>query len=109
MPGIRILNRPSIDGFRQDAQGVTATATNLDSGEGATIRARFLIGCDGGRPAIRKAIGASSVGDAVVQRVQSTFIRAPRPLDLLKGPPELGRPACGERGCQYGATRWVAV
>src|SRR3546814_6268656 len=49
--------------------------------------ARFLIGCDGGRSAIRKAIGASFVGDAVVQRVQSTYIRAPRLIDMLKAPP----------------------
>ena len=42
---------------------------------------RYLIGCDGARSVVRKAIGAELAGDAVVQRVQSTFIRAPGLID----------------------------
>jgi hypothetical protein len=49
------------------------------------VSARYLIGCDGARSVVRKAIGAELAGDAVVQRVQSTFIRAP---DLI------GRQSC---------------
>src|SRR6516165_5982877 len=46
---------------------------------GAARRAscRYLVGCDGARSVVRKAIGAELVGDAIVQRVQSTYIRAP--------------------------------
>ncbi len=43
---------------------------------------RYLIGCDGARSIVRKAIGAELTGDAVVQRVQSTYIRAPGLIDL---------------------------
>jgi len=35
------------------------------------------VGCDGARSVVRKAIGAELSGDAVIQRVQSTYIRAP--------------------------------
>ena len=54
------------------------------------LTARFLVGCDGGSSLIRKAIGAQFVGDAVVQRVQSSYIRAPGLLELTSHPPAWG-------------------
>jgi hypothetical protein len=51
------------------------------------LTCRYLIGCDGARSLVRKAIGAELDGDAIVQRVQSTYIRAP----------ELIRRQCYER------------
>ena len=47
--------------------------------------ARYLIGCDGGRSLVRKAIGAVFAGTPVIQRVQSTYIRAPELLGLVRG------------------------
>tara|TARA_R110000751_G_scaffold288076_4_gene393158 strand:+ start:3751 stop:5409 length:1659 start_codon:yes stop_codon:yes gene_type:complete len=85
--GIRLLNRTEIVDFNQDADGVTATAHDLETGEKTAIRSDFMIGCDGGRSFVRKEIGARFIGDAVVQRVQSTYIRAPGLLDLLKAGP----------------------
>ncbi len=77
IPGLTLLNRVEINGFEQTAEGVTAHGTQLDNNETITIRADFLVGCDGGRSAIRRAIGATLSGTAEVQRVQSTYIRAP--------------------------------
>ena len=54
----------------------SACATSTTGGI-SRIGCRFLIGCDGARSVVRKAIGAELAGDAVVQRVQSTYIRAP--------------------------------
>lgn len=90
MPGVTMLNRTSVEGFEQDAGGVSATARDLDTGETFRISAQFLVGCDGGRSEIRKAIGAALAGDAVVQRVQSTYIRAPGLVGMLKVPPAWG-------------------
>jgi 2-polyprenyl-6-methoxyphenol hydroxylase-like FAD-dependent oxidoreductase len=87
--GLRILNRTSVDGFTQRDDGVQATLTALDDGRSLQVDARFLVGCDGGRSAVRRAIGASLVGDEVVQRVQSTCIRAPGLRAMM------GRPAWG--------------
>ena len=81
MPKLRVLNRTSIKEFTQDADQVIATAENLDNGEKTRICCQFLIGCDGARSNVRKLIGAKFEGDPVVQRVQSSFIRAP---DLIK-------------------------
>ncbi|MBN8944786.1 MAG: FAD-dependent oxidoreductase [Rhizobiales bacterium] len=77
MPRIKIINRAAVWGLGQDDEGVTATAEDLDTGGTIRITAAYLAGCDGGRSLVRKAIGASFSGDAVIQRVQSTFIQAP--------------------------------
>src|SRR3954447_17868061 len=76
-PRITILNRRELEGFEQSDSGIVATVRNLDSGEHTQIAASFLVGCDGGRSSVRRAIGAKLEGDAVIQRVQATFIRAP--------------------------------
>jgi hypothetical protein len=54
---------------------------DLETGTVRRLSCRYLIGCDGARSVVRKAIGAELAGDAVVQRVQSTFIRAPDLID----------------------------
>ena len=78
--GLRILNRTRIDELTQDEDGVHATGLHLDTEAAVQIRCDYLIGCDGGRSGVRKAIGAKLAGTDVVGRVQSTYFRAP---DLL--------------------------
>ena len=80
MSTLRVINRARVIGFEQSASGVVARAERLDGGEALEIACHYLVGCDGGASPTRKAIGATFRGDPVVQRVQSTFIRAP---DLL--------------------------
>jgi len=82
-PRIRILNRTEIVDFAQNDAGVTASARDLDGGEPISIAADYLVGCDGGRSLIRRTIGAQLAGTPIVQRVQSTCIRAPDLLDRL--------------------------
>ncbi|WP_458097380.1 FAD-dependent oxidoreductase [Roseomonas sp. WA12] len=85
-PGIRVLNRVAVEGFEQDAEEVRASLDSLDGGEGFTITARYIIGCDGGRSTVRRGMGAKLEGTPVVQRVQSTFIRAPDLIDRIGEP-----------------------
>ena len=87
MDKIQLLNRTQVTSFRQEATAVYATALNLDTQERVTIACQYLVGCDGGRSTIRKTMGARFVGDAVVQRVQSTYIRAPKLLALMQCEP----------------------
>ncbi|GAB2894244.1 FAD-dependent oxidoreductase [Paralcaligenes ginsengisoli] len=86
-PEIRILNRKALSDFTQDAYGVHAVATDIDGGSTLQIDCDYLIGCDGGKSIVRKKIGAKLNGDAIVQRVQSSYIRAPHLLKLLRHPP----------------------
>jgi 2-polyprenyl-6-methoxyphenol hydroxylase-like FAD-dependent oxidoreductase len=90
MPGLRILSRTRCDAFTQSERRVTATVRDLDSGEPQDIVCDYLVGCDGGRSHIRRAIGATLSGDPVVQRVQSTFIRAPSLLGRMREKPSWG-------------------
>lgn len=81
-PKLTLMNRVIIDGFEQDGAGVTARGRMLETNAEITIRSDYMVGCDGGRSAVRKAIGSKLTGTAVVQRVQSTYISAPSLLGL---------------------------
>jgi 2-polyprenyl-6-methoxyphenol hydroxylase-like FAD-dependent oxidoreductase len=48
--GVKVLRGHELAGFTQDAEGVTVTAGDL------TVRAAYLVGCDGWRSAVRKAL-----------------------------------------------------
>jgi 2-polyprenyl-6-methoxyphenol hydroxylase-like FAD-dependent oxidoreductase len=87
MSGITILNRTRLDGFRQDETGIIAEVSNLDTGATDTITAQYLVGCDGARSVVRNGIGARLEGDAEIQKVQSTYFRAPKLLEQTPGKP----------------------
>jgi 2-polyprenyl-6-methoxyphenol hydroxylase-like FAD-dependent oxidoreductase len=98
-PRIRILNRTAVGNFVQDERGVTALARNLDSDEALSISCTYLVGCDGGRSMVRKAIGAKLAGTPDIQRVQSSYIRAPGLINLLPGKPAWMYLALNPRRC----------
>ncbi|MCA1457686.1 FAD-dependent monooxygenase [Bradyrhizobium sp. BRP22] len=84
MLGVRILSGTSLVDFRQSPEGVIACARERDTAEEMTLSCRFLVGCDGGRSLVRNMIGGRLSGDPVLQRVQSSFIRAPKLLGILR-------------------------
>ena len=73
--------------IHQDVDTAQVRCAVLSDGSTRLLRARYVVGCDGGRSLVRKSIGAQLVGDEVVQRVQSTCIRAPDLIAQLKAPP----------------------
>jgi 2-polyprenyl-6-methoxyphenol hydroxylase-like FAD-dependent oxidoreductase len=81
---VTILNRTEIESLEQTDDEVVATVRNLDTGQIIRIASRYLVGCDGGKSTVRRAIGAQLEGDAVIQRVQASFIRAPDLIGLQK-------------------------
>jgi 2-polyprenyl-6-methoxyphenol hydroxylase-like FAD-dependent oxidoreductase len=83
---IRLLNRTRVDAVNQEGDGVRASACDLGSGRCFDIECRYLIACDGGRSGIRRQIGAKLEGDEVIQRVQSSYIRAPGLLERITPP-----------------------
>ncbi|WP_332717063.1 FAD-dependent monooxygenase [Pelagibacterium mangrovi] len=54
---VRYYREAEVTGFVEDEAGV---AVNL--GDGGTLRAAYLVGCDGGRSVVRKAAGIEFVG-----------------------------------------------
>ncbi len=83
MPNARILSATTLTDFTQSDDGVTARATDAQ-GQTIEIACTYLIGCDGGRSGVRKAIGATLSGDVALQHVQSSYIRAPDLLPMLR-------------------------
>ena len=86
LPNVTLLNRTQVMSFTQDDSGVDAVLLDLETKKERRVRARYLVGCDGGSSMVRKAIGAKFEGTPVIQQVQSTFIRAPKLLAMLPRP-----------------------
>lgn len=99
LPNVTLLNRTQVTDFAQDDEGVTATATDLDTGATRRLRCRYMVGCDGGSSGVRKKMGARLEGTAVIQRVQSTYIRAPQLRALIPGKPAWSCYAMNPRRC----------
>jgi 2-polyprenyl-6-methoxyphenol hydroxylase-like FAD-dependent oxidoreductase len=85
LPGVTLLNRTQVTGFQQQAGHVEATLLDLETGQERRLRCRYLVGCDGGSSGVRKQIGAKLEGTPVIQRVQSTYIRAPALKAMIPG------------------------
>ena len=90
LPNIRFLHRTRVESY-EDATGdasqpIRVAATDLDHGNALELRARYLVGCDGGSSTIRKRMGARLEGTPIIQRVQSTFIRAPELTTRIAAP-----------------------
>lgn len=60
-PELEIRYGHSFTSLMQDASGVTVSYTD-DGGRSGTIRARYLVGADGGSSAVREALGLQMVG-----------------------------------------------
>ena len=55
-------------GLRATGVEVDATGATVTFGDGSTIRAKYVVGCDGARSAIRASIGRELVGDVSDER-----------------------------------------
>ena len=111
-PRIRIINRTSAEDVVVEQNSASVTLRDLDTGAIRRMECRFLVGCDGARSVVRKAIGAELSGDAVIQQVQSTFIRAPGLIDRQQHANAWGTGAINPRrsGMVYaidGSERWL--
>jgi len=109
---IRIINRTSVEDVVVEQERATVSLRDLETGAARRMACRYLIGCDGARSVVRKAIGAELRGDAVIQRVQSTFIRAPDLIDRQQHAPAWGTGVINPRrsGMVYaidGRERWL--
>lgn len=78
-----VRQQPSVDvrlgtalvSFAQDDAGVTARVATPGGGE-ATLRARYLAGCDGGRSTVRKALGIALEGKGGIAKTKQIFFRS---------------------------------
>ena len=67
-PHIRMKFGWSAKSFAQDEQGVTVTIADVQGRE-ETLRTRYVVGCDGGRGMVRRALGIKYGGEAQLMDV----------------------------------------
>src|SRR5262245_41475495 len=62
LPQVTVRYRTAFESFEQDEQKVTAKIVNTQTGEPETVEANYLVGCNGGRSNIRRALGIQFEG-----------------------------------------------
>ena len=62
--------------FEQDDSGVTAQIRHRDSGETATVRARYMIAADGAHSRVRERLGIRMLGRGVFSNSITIYFRA---------------------------------
>ena len=72
--------------FRQDAAGVTAVVEPGEGGAPETVRARWLVGCDGGSSWVRQLLGIEFGGSTFRQRWLVVDTLVDRPLAKVPNP-----------------------
>ena len=75
------------------AEHVTAWVRPADGGRSEPITARWLVGCDGGRSAVRSRLGIAFGGSSFVQRWLVVDALVDRPLARVPHPHFVGAPA----------------
>ncbi|MEU6129741.1 FAD-dependent monooxygenase [Saccharopolyspora sp. NPDC047091] len=88
--GVDFRRGSELVGLAQDADGVTAELAG-----GGRLRARYLVGCDGGRSAVRKLLGVGFPGEP--SRVDTLISEC----ELAVGPEELAAKVAEARKTQF--------
>jgi 2-polyprenyl-6-methoxyphenol hydroxylase-like FAD-dependent oxidoreductase len=83
-PHVDLRYERRLDTFTQDASGVSATTSATDGGEPLEIRAAFLVGCDGARSTVRRALDIAFDGVFAEGHNLGIYLSAP---DLLARSP----------------------
>lgn len=85
----RIIYHCELVSFEEAGNGVLANARDVRTGEPVTIGAQYLVGTDGARSSVRRALGIAMEGDPALSHSMSVYIRSPGLLKHHnKGPAE---------------------
>src|SRR5919205_2639133 len=74
--GATVRHRTEAIALEQDADGVTATLRDLDSGDEQEVRARYVVAADGSRSPTRARLGIAMRGHAELSRSITIYFRA---------------------------------
>jgi 2-polyprenyl-6-methoxyphenol hydroxylase-like FAD-dependent oxidoreductase len=75
-PGVEMRYGWEMTALEQDAAGVTATIVERKSGETQRVRAKYLVGCDGGKSLVRSSLGIKYFGRGAMRPNVSFFFRS---------------------------------
>ena len=77
LPSVTLAYNTRLDSFRQDDDGVTAQVTDMATGAARTLRAQYLVGCDGPSGIVRDALGIGIEGIGAIAHSVNLFFRSP--------------------------------
>lgn len=78
----------AVEAVSQDAEGVRLKVRDMTSGETSNWTAPYVVGCDGGRSTVRRALNVRMVGAAAAQaNIWAIFMRCPELLAKCPQPP----------------------
>ena len=76
-PHVTLRHRVKLESFVQDSDGVTATLRDLASGCSETVRAKYLVGCDGFASTVRERLGIAIRGEPHIDWSMTIYLRIP--------------------------------
>jgi 2-polyprenyl-6-methoxyphenol hydroxylase-like FAD-dependent oxidoreductase len=77
LPSVTIRHQVGLDAFTQDGRSVQASVTDMTTGRGETIAARYLVGCDGAGGTVPRALGTAYEGAGIVSNSINVYFRSP--------------------------------
>lgn len=83
-PQVRLRHEVELIGFEAHEAGVTARLKNLRSAADESLRAAYLVGCDGGGSIVRETLGIAMSGSPVLTYTTNVIFRC-QGLEKLHG------------------------
>jgi 2-polyprenyl-6-methoxyphenol hydroxylase-like FAD-dependent oxidoreductase len=75
--GATVIEGTEVVGIEQDADGVTATVRDCETGAERPMRAKFLVGADGAHSRVRELLGIEFDGRGVFSNAITIYFHAP--------------------------------
>ena len=85
IPNVAVRFGHELQSFSQDAGGVTAQVRKTN-GEAVTIRAAYMVGCDGGSSAVRKQLDFKMDGEPHLREMRQALFHCPQLYDKVTAP-----------------------
>ena len=74
---VELRYKTRLESFVQDANGVTAEVADSESGARESIRADYMVGCDGYSSSVREMLGIQLRGEKHLDLSMSVYVRIP--------------------------------
>ena len=76
LPSVTLRFYTRLDSFTQDADGVTATVTDPRTGASETLRAQYLVGCDGAGGTVPQGLGVTNEAQGAIANSVNVYFRS---------------------------------
>ena len=85
IPNVAVKFGHELISFTEESDGVAAQVRKTN-GETVTIRARYLVGCDGGSSVVRKQLGFGMAGEPHLREMRQALFHCPELYDKVRAP-----------------------